>query len=178
MRGHSCLLNPLASQLCSQGEETAGGLQVEPSHIERLILFCPSAWHFYLLLCSESGSEKHARWEKVHIWKPFAFTKCLLFLPLTVITRVITDGIQREESFRGLTCGNVFVWGDRDRKQMHICHEHYFTYSEILAFSSHPRIWVLKRSSHRQYSVFPIKIKILFFLIFTFVGSSLTITHL
>lgn len=80
-----------------------------------------------------------------------------------IITGVITDGIQREEGFRGLTCGNVFVWGGRDRKQMHICHEHYFTYSEILAFSSHPIIWVLKRSSHRQYSVSLIKIKIAFF---------------
>jgi hypothetical protein len=35
---------------------------------------------------------------KVHIWKPFAFRKCSLFQPLTVIfTGVINDRVQREE---------------------------------------------------------------------------------
>lgn len=39
---------------------------------------------------------------KAHIWKPFAFGKCLLFQPLTVIVSgVATDRVQRQEDLRG-----------------------------------------------------------------------------
>jgi hypothetical protein len=52
--------------------------------------------HFNSILCQ--AHERCAHREKVHIWKPFAFIKCVLFQPLTVIvTRVITDRVQREE---------------------------------------------------------------------------------
>lgn len=123
-------------------------------------------------LCSETGSQR------VHIWKPFAFTKCLLFQPLTVIVMgVITDGVQGAAA-AGNRHGEMYMHEGPGTKRKGIARTRVALPLLKCWFSHHiPKYESFKKKQPKAVFCFPNKNNNSPFFFCTFVGNSPTITH-